>query len=50
MAISRRCVSKMKAGKEKQKESKREDSLLGHLHQPVVRRVMNLASLLPSNQ
>lgn len=41
---------KMKAGKEKQKESERKESLLRHLHQPVVRRVMNLAPLLPSNQ
>lgn len=48
-AISGRCVLKMKAGKEKQKESERKESLLRHLHQPVVRRVMNLASLLPSN-
>ena len=40
----------MKAGKEKQKESERKESLLRHLHQPVVRRVMNLALLLPSNQ
>ncbi len=50
MAISRRCVLKMKAGKEKQKESERKESLLRHLHQSVVRRVMNLAPLLPSNQ
>jgi len=50
MAISRRWVLKMKAGKEKQKESERKESLFRHLHQPVVRRVMNLAPLLPSNQ
>lgn len=39
-----------KQGEEKQKESERKDSLLRHLYQSVVRRVMNLAPVLPSNQ
>lgn len=39
-----------KQGEEKQKESERKDSLLRHLYQSVVRRVMNPAPVLPSNQ
>jgi len=50
MAISRGCVQRMKDGKEKQKKREIEDGLLRPLHQSIIRRVMNPAPLLPSNQ
>lgn len=43
-------VLEIKEEKEKQKKMERKDSLFRHLHHLTVRRVMNMALLLPGNQ
>lgn len=44
------CLEDESRERKTERERESEESLLRHLHQLVVRRVMNLVPLLPSNQ